>query len=734
MPSDTELKSVGHRVPRVDGPEIVTGRAVYADDVRLPDMLYGRVLHCPHAHARIREVDTTRARKLPGVVDVIAADDLPGLDLFAKDEACYQGQKVAAVAAEDPDVAEDALKLIEVDYELLPSVTDPKAAIRHDAPPVQLGDKGADVRDEKGRLRRNVVSHPEIDEGDVAKGFAEADAIVEAEFITPFWHQTYIEPNAATARVEADGKISIWTSCQGAFNMRDSVAGTLKIPHAKVRIVPTKVGGGFGAKNGAFVEPHAALLAMRTGRPVRVTMSREEEFLDGRPASGVVIRLKMGGKKDGTITALEGRGIYDGGHRGGGGNIARLRGLYRIENVKLEGLGVRTNKMGPGAYRAPGAPQAAYARESIVDMLARELGWDPLEFRLHNAVQEGDRSISEAPLPKVCLKEMIQQTAAAARWGKTRLKRNQGRGVACGEWAHGVGPSNAFVTVREDGSVSVLTGQVDITGLHTSLAQIVAEEVGVHASRVTVTQADTDMVPYTALSAGSLATYSAGTAAREAGKRARQRILKLAAEFLEVSESDLELADGQVAAVGAPDKKVALSVLAATANGSGEGPIGGQSVSGSIPNNTCFSINIATVEVDPDTGQVKLIDLVAGQDVGKAINPDLVEGQMQGAAVQAAGFGLTEGYQYDDEGRVLNPNLLDYALPTFVDVPNIKTVLVEEPSPHGPYGAKGVGEPPIIPGAAAIANAIQDAVGARVTQTPMTPERVLAALKTKKGE
>ena len=731
MPKEAQLTAVGKRMPRVDGPDMVTGRAVYADDVRLPGMLYGRVLHSPHAHARIRGVDVSRARKLPGVVDVICAADVPELSIFANDEVCYQGQKVAAVAAEDPDIAEDALRLIKVDYEVLPAVTDPVAAIHPDAPEVQLGAKSTEVKGKDGRLMKNVAAHPTLEQGDVDKGFAEADAVVEAEFVTPFWHQAYMEPNAATARVEADGRISVWTSCQGAFHMRDAVAGALKVPQGQVRIVVTKVGGAFGAKNGIFVEPQAAVLAMRTGLPVKVTMNREEEFLDGCPAPGVVIRLKMGGRKDGSITALEGRAIYDGGHRAGGGSLARLRGLYRIPNVKLEGLAVRTNKMRPGAYRAPGAPQAAYARESIVDMLARKLGWDPVEFRLHSAVKEGDSSISGSSLPRVFLKESIQKAADAAGWGKKRLKRNQGRGVACGEWAHGVGPSNAFVTMREDGSVSLLTGHVDITGVHTSLAQIAAEEMGVRPERVTVVQADTDMVPFTTLSAGSMALYSAGTAAREAGKQARKRILSAAAEFLEVSVSDLEIVDEEVRVTGRPKKKVALSVLAATANQSNEGPIAGQWVLGRIPNNPCFSANVATVEVDPETGKVTVIDLVAVQDVGKAINPVLVEGQIQGGATQALGYGLTEGYQYGEDGGVLNPNLLDYALPTSVDVPNIRTVLIEEPSPYGPFGAKGVGEPPIIPGAAAIANAIEDAIGARVTQLPMTPERVLAAIKGK---
>ena len=291
MPKETQLTAVGARTARVDGPDIVTGSAVYADDVRLPNMAYGRVLHSPHAHARIKSIDVSRARKLPGVLDVISAADVPELSIFAVDEVCFHGQKVAAVAAEDPDIAEDALRLIKVNYEVLPAVTDPKAAMASDAPEVQLGAKSAKVKNERGRRMKNVASHSEIVEGDVDKAFARADAVVEAEFVTPFWHQAYMEPNASTAKLESDGRITVWTSCQGAFHMRDSVAGALKVPQSRVRIVVTKVGGAFGAKNGAFVEPHAAVLAMRAGRPVKVTMSREEVFLDGCPAPGVVIRM-----------------------------------------------------------------------------------------------------------------------------------------------------------------------------------------------------------------------------------------------------------------------------------------------------------------------------------------------------------------------------------------------------------------------------------------------------------
>jgi len=729
MAKEKELTAVGQRTPKVDGLAIVTGKALYADDIYLPGMLYGRVLHSPHAHARIRKIDVRKARELPGVADVVTAEDVPDLDLFAKDEVCYQGQKVAVVAAEDPDIAEDALELIEVDYEVLPAVFDPVAAMQPDAPEVRLGAPGREVRDDEGRRLSNIGGHDELTEGDVEKGFAEADVVVEAEYRVPYFHQTYIEPNAAAARLEPDERITIWTAAQGAFNIRDSVAGALRIPHGRLRVIVTQVGGGFGAKNGTFVEPHAALLTMRTGRPVKVEMKRDEEFLDGRPAPGCYVRVKTGAKKNGTLTALEGRVVWDRGWSGGGGSAGRLRGLYRVPNARLEGFGVRTNKPAPGAYRAPGSIQIAFARESNMDLLARELGMDPVALRLKNAIGVGDRSLGGKPLEKDWLKMTLRKAAETARWGKRRLKRNQGIGIACGEWSNGSGPSNAFITLGEDGSVTLLTGQVDITGLHTSLAQIVAEELTVPVARVKVTLGDTDMVPYTALSAGSLATYSAGTAARKAGQEARKRILRAAAEFLETDVEKLELADSRVRVKRNPKRTVGLAELAASARRTSEGPITGQWVLGRVPSHPSYAVQIAVVEVDPETGQVKLLDLIAAQDVGRALNPALVEGQMQGGITQSVGLGLMEGYRYGGDDRLLNPDLLDNPIPTAMDVPAIQTVLVEEPCSDGPYGAKGVGEPPIIPGAAAVANAIHDAVGVRVTEVPITPERVLAALR-----
>lgn len=727
MGTKGELKVVGKRTARFNGPDIVTGRATYADDIQLTGMLYGRILRSPHGHARIRKIDKRKALALPGVVDVVTAQDVPDMAIFAKDEVCHQGQKVAAVAAVDPNIAEDAVALIRVDYEILPALTEPLAAMDPGAPEAVLGAPIKNVKDPKGRKYRNVTAYDVIEEGDIEKGFAQADAVVEQEYHIPFFHQTYMEPNASTAKMGADGRVTVWTAGQGTFGVRTALANAINLPEGRIRVIMTETGGSFGGKNGLVVEAQAAVLAMRTGKPVKVTISREEDFQDTRPGPGCWVRLKTGARKDGTLIAVEGRIVWDGGYTGSGGSANRLLGPYKIPNVRLEGMAVRTNKPGPGAYRAPGAPQTAVARESNLDMLAHALGIDPLDIRIKNGVRKGDRPTMQHDW----LKDTLLLTAQTARWGKKRLKKNQGMGIAVGDWQNASGPTNAFVTMAGDGSVAVVTGQVDITGLHTVMGQIVAEELGVPVEKVTVTLGDTDTVPNASLSAGSKAAYSAGTAAREAAREARDRLLMLAAEKLEASPSDLVLTNQQVQVIGSPRHSIALGELAEAAVSSEEGAISGRWILSKIPTYPSFSVNIATVEVDPETGHVYLLDLVAGQDVGKALNPMLVEGQIQGGATQSIGFGLMEGFRYDEKGRMLNPNLLDYAIPTALDVPEIRTVVVEDGCEHGPYGAKGVGEPPIIPGGAAVANAIFDAVGARVTQLPMTPEQVVSALANK---
>ena len=717
-PTQDSFSQVGRRATLVDGAEAVRGTAVYGADVQLPGMLHARILHGPHGHARLLGIDASRVRQLPGVVDVVTAADAPTPGLFATDEVGYHGHRVAAVAATTPQVADEALDLFDVSYEVLPAVVDPLAGLAHDAPPARVTGPAGEIEDGEGRLLPNAVSHQLTEEGDIEAAFAAADVVVEREYRIPHFHQSYLEPHVSTARVEADGRITVWTTAQGSFNMRDAVAAALRIPHGRIKVILARMGGGFGAKNRSFVDAHAALLAMRTGRPVQVRMSREETFLDGVPAPGCVIRVKTAATRDGTLTALAGHTIWDAGWGGGGGAARRLADVYKIPNLRLESHGVRTNKQTPGAYRAPSAPQVAFARESNMDLLARELGMDPFELRLRNAKPSQDDTLVKT----------LRLAAERASATRSVTAPNRGWGVACGEWTNASGASNAQIALAEDGSVSVLTGHVDITGVHTVMAQIVAEELGVPVERVTVTLGNTDEVPYTSLSAGSKSAYVAGTAAREAARQARQEVLVHAAEFLEVDAERVEFVAGRARVIDDPQRAVSLGALAKEAQSSAQGPISGKWVVGKIPTYPSFAATVVTVDVDPETGKVQLLELLAVQDVGRALNPDLVEGQIQGGTLQSVALGMFEGYRFGEDGRVLNTTFLDNPIPTALDAVPIEVALVEEPCPHGPYGAKGVGEPPIIAGATAVANAVHEAVGVRVTELPLSPARIVAAL------
>ena len=722
---------VGKRIPRIDGEEMATGRSVYADDLKFPGLLYGRILRSPHGHARIKRVDTHRAEQLPGVRAVITAEDVPDLSVFAREKVHYMGQQVAAVAADDPDVAEDALDLIEVEYEVLPAAVDPLEASKPDAPLVREDMEPEEVFVEDGVELKNIAGRSEETEGDVEKGFRESDFVFEHTFRTPIFHQTYMEPNAATARVEPSGRITVWTTAQGSFAIRSQIAASLKISVGQLKVIVTQVGGGFGGKNRMSVENVCVLLAQRTASPVRIVLTRKEVFLATFPGPACVSRVKTGVKKDGTLMALEARCMWDAGAFGGARGAERLRGLYRVPNFRLVGYGVYTNKLQPGAYRAPGSPQIAFVRETNMDLIARELGMDPVAFRLKNAVGEGDISVRGTPLSRPMLQETLRKAAETAEWEKRPVGKHRGRGIACGEWTNGCGASGVYVTVNEDGTVAVTSGSVDITGTNTIFAQIAAEELGVPVEKISVSVGDTDTVPYANLSAGSRTAYATGSAVRIAAQEVRDRLFRMASEILGVSQEKLEAADGGIRIKGSPDESVSIAELATAGLTAREGPIAGMGTVSSIPTHPSFAVQVAEVEVDPETGKVALLKFNAAQDVGFALNPSCVEGQMRGGATQGIGYGMMEGYLYGRNGELLNPNLLDYKIPTALDTPNIGTVLVEAGNPDGPYGAKGVGEPPIIPSAAAIANAVYDAVGVMITDLPITPEKVVRALREK---
>jgi CO/xanthine dehydrogenase Mo-binding subunit len=734
---------IGKSLARVDAAAKVTGAAEYAADVKLPNLLYGKILRSPHAHAKIVSIDTRRAERLPGVEAVITYKDLPqpsgaGRPIFAQGKARFAGEAVAAVAASSLEVAQDALDLMEVEYEVLPAVMDPLEAMQPGAPLIHEELNTTVTVD--GVEYVNINDHSHASEGNVDKAFARAYAVVESTFRLSVVHQCYLEPHAAVASVAPTGKVTVWTTTQGHFWTLEGMAKILGVPMTQINVIPTTIGGGFGGKAEAMLEPICALLSRKAGKPVKIVMTRVEEMLAATPAPRCIIHLKSAAKKDGTLTARQARLIWDTGaySGGGGGGVDFVRGPYRVPNVKVDSFSVYTNKTNPGAYRAPSVPQMAFAYESHMDMLAQQLGLDPIAFRLKNLKDNHDFAENgKPPRIPVAFKETLQKAAEMARWNDkseirvseaAKSETRRGIGVAVGPWSNWAGPSSCVVSINEDGTVKHFSGAVDLTGSDTALAQIVAEELGVPVEKVLVVTGDTDSAPYAAVSGGSRITYGQGAVARAAAREAKEQLLKLAAEQLGVKPRQLGTKDGKVFVKSDPKRSLTFGELGRISLWSGSGPIVGRASIAGLPSPPVIAAQIAEVEVDIETGFVKLLRLIAAQDVGFAINPMACEGQIQGGAVQGAGWALYEGIQYDNNG-VVNRSFLDYLLPTMMDAPNVEVGLVELNAPDGPFGAKGIGEPPIVPTLAAVANAIANATGVRITELPIVPERIVAAMQ-----
>lgn len=745
----SEFSVIGKPVPRVDAVDKVTGAARYAADVNLPGQLWGAFLHSPHPHARILKIDTSRAEQLPGVVTVLTQASLGGgasletedtvhgmkisQELFAHDVVRYQGEKIAAVAATSQEIAREAVELIQVEYELLPAVDDVREAVKPGAPLVRPDAKTVTAPD--GSTLHNICAETHAAYGDVDAAFQKADYVFEDTYSIPRVHQTYIEPHACVARVEPNGKITIWTSTQSIFAIRAGVASSLGIPQSRINVIGMTIGGGFGGKFGTLVHTYAVLLAQRTGRPVKIVYTREEELTDGRPAPGAVIWVKTGVMKDGTIVARQAMGLWDSGCVPGASIYAtgRILGVYKIPNIKVDGYAVYTNKPGTAAYRAPGAPQGTYASEAQLNRIAAELGIDPVELRLKNMAQDGDSQMGRRPLTRVAFKETLRQAAEAAGWWNRKKEPNRGWGVAVGEWTNGAGPGSAIVSIQDDGTVRVFSGAMDITGTDTGMAQIAAEALGVPYEDVRVVRGDTDSVPYATGSGGSVVLFSMGNAVKRAAEALRQRVLQLAAEELGKPVEELEIADRKVRVItpeGGPDQpeeSISLTELAQMSLRKTGGPLVGVGTFANEPSHTVIAAQIVQVEVDPETGRMEVLKLVGSLDVGRAVNPYEVEGQMEGGAIQGLAWGWMEEIQYQD-GRVRNTHLSDYRLPTSMDVPEMITRYVEVPSERGPYGVKGIGEPPITPTPAALQAAVAEATGVWIRDLPLTPERIYMAL------
>ena len=762
--SNQEFNVVGTRPIRHDGNDKVTGRARYSADITLPRLLHGKILRSPHAHARIKSIDASRALALTGVEAVVTAADFSqprgriadlgegamanpkwiSNNCLASEKALYKGHAVAAIAATSLHLAEHAISLIDVDYEVLPGVTDVLEAMKDDAPILheRLANlENANIRpgglrddDDTGKAT-NISNHFFFELGDTEQGFKDADIVVEREFRTATVHQGYIEPHSATAMWGEDGKLTIWCSSQGHFQIRDLTGLVLGVPVSQIKVIPMEIGGGFGGKTVIYLEPVAAVLSKKTGRPVKVSMGRAEVFEATGPTSGSYIRVKIGANKEGMITAADITMMYEaGGFPGSPINQACqcVMTPYNVANGRIEGYDVVVNKPKAAAYRAPGVPAAAFAAESVIDEICEKLGMDPLEFRTKNASKEGSRRIPGPVLQKVGYLETLAAAMDTEHYKAPLEGPNRGRGIAAGFWFNGTGPACATASVNADGTVSLIEGSPDIGGSRASMAMQVAEVLGLTAEDVHPTIGDTDSVGYTSLSAGSGATFKSGWACYEAATDIKQQLIQRAARIWDVSPDDVEYIDGVASHKSDSELKLTFKQLAGRLIGTG-GPVVGRGNVNPAGVGNSFAVHIVDVEVDPETGKVTVLRYTALQDVGKAIHPSYVEGQIQGGVVQGIGWALNEEYVYNKSGVMDNSSFLDYRMPTSLDLPMIDTVIVEIANPGHPFGIRGVGEVCIVPPMGAMANAIHNAIGVRMDVLPMSPGNVLEALWAKNG-
>ena len=701
--STTDYKVVGTRPIRHDGTDKVTGRAKYGGDFQAAGLLHGKVLRSPHAHARIKSIDVSKALAYPGVKAIITGQDMPVAqmenpdqgtrfssdNILARAKVLYKGHAVAAVAATSPHVAEEALSLIQVDYDVLPSVLDVREAMKADAPLLHEDVTTTELGEQSDK-KSNVATHFRYELGDVEKGFREADVIVEREFNTATVHQGYIEPQNGAAFWNADGQLTIWTSTQGAFSVREAVAKALDLQVSQIKVVPMEIGGGFGGKIPIYLEPLAALLSRKTGQTVKMLMSRTEVFEGTGPTSGAYVKVKMGANNAGKITAAEAYLAYDAGAYPGSSVTAGAQCMfapYDIENVRSDGYDVVVNKPKTSAYRAPGAPIAAFAGEQVVDEICQKLGMDPIEFRLMNASKEGTRRVDGPVFPRIGNIECLGAAKDAQQYKAPLQGPYQGRGVASGFWFNIGLQASCSISVNADGTISLVEGSTDIGGTRASIAMQAAEVLGLPAEDVHPTVGDTDSVGYTFLTGGSRTTFASGWAAYECAQDIKQKMIQRAANTWEVSPDDVDLVDGAFQHKSDPDLTMTFKELAGRLNGTG-GPISSQVSVDPRGSGGAFSTQIADVEVDPETGKVTILDFTVVQDAGKAIHPSYVEGQMQGGAVQGIGWALNEEYAFNADGQMTNSSFLDYRMPISLDLPMINTVIVEVANPGHPYGVR----------------------------------------------
>ena len=752
---ESKFKVVGTRPVRHDGTDKVTGRAVYGADIQLPGLVHGKILRSPHAHARIKSIDTVRAAAHPGVLAVVTHADLPWTDdrlmevgedqvmslrylstaVLADDKALHKGHPVAAVAASNPHAAEEALDLIEVEYEVLPSVTNVEDAMRPGAPVLHediTAPEGLGFEAESGS---NVAGHAQQALGDAEAAFAEADVVVEREFRTKMVHQGYIEPQTCTALWGQDGRLTIWNSSQGQFGMRDQICRVLDVPVSEVKVVPLEIGGGFGGKLRAYLEPVAALLSKKTGHPVKITMSRADVLEATGPTSGSYTKIKVGATKDGKLIAGKALIAFESGAYPGSshnGAATSMFSPYEIDNIHLDSYDVVNNMPSTAAYRAPGAPIGAFAGEAVIDEIAEKLGIDPVELRLKNAAREGTRMANGVMHPCIGAVEMMEAVHEHPHYNEPLADEHTGRGVAFGSWGNGAGPACVIANLQANGKVSLVEGSVDIGGTRTAVSQQFAEVLGIPVEDVMPQIGDTDSIGYTSNTGGSSVAFKSGYAAYEAAHDVKRQLIERAARVWETDVENVRYDDGTLSHVSDPELSMSYKEVAETANATG-GPIVGRANVTSTGAARAYAAMIVDVRVDPDTGKTDVVRCTAFQDAGIAIHPSYVEGQIQGGAAQGIGWALNEEYNMAEDGHMNNTSLLDYRMPTALDLPMIEAVIVEVPNPGHPFGIRGVGEAGIVPPLAAMANAVYRATGVRMTDLPMSPPAIAASLARNGG-
>ena len=748
---EKELKLVGTRPLRPDGVDKVTGRARFGADYNLPGQLIGKVLRSPHAHARIKSIDISAALALPGVKAVVTRDDFAEMpdemaavgelminfrdvtrNMMAREKVFYDGHPVAAVAATSESVARAALALIKVEYEVLPHVIDVVEAMKPAAPLLHEDQYTQGVKPKPDRPS-NVAKRLEFGHGDVAAGFKQAEVIVEREFNTKPVHQGYIEPQACLASYSADGQAELWTSTQGHFVFRAQCAKVLQMDVSKIRVIPTEIGGGFGGKNNIYNEALAIALSRKSGHPVKMVMTREEVFRGTGPTPGANVKVKLGCTRDGKITAAEAElNFQAGAFPGSPVNQASMCAFtrYDVANVHVVGNDVTVNRPKVAAYRAPGAPIAVFGVESVIDEMAKKLGIDPIEFRLKNAAKEGTQTYYGPKLGPIGYVQTLEAARAHPHY-RAPLEPNQGRGVATGFWFNIGNETTCSLNLQEDGTLTLMLGTIDVAGgSRASMAMMVAEELGIEFERVRPVVGDTASLGFNFLTAGSRSTFASGMASVIAARQVIEKLRQRVAKIREVPLEAVAWKDGQARPVDATVAQFAPMSLPEIARMAGKtgGTIAGHAEINAQGAGPGFGTHIVDVEVDKQTGSVKILRYTVVQDVGKAIHPAYVEGQLQGGAAQGIGWALNEEYVYGDDGVLQNPGFLDYRIPVASDLPFIDTVIVEVPNPNHPYGVRGCGEVPIIAPMAAIANAIENAIGLRLFQQPFSPPRVLKAI------